>query len=101
MTLRPAADLQAELAVPVLVVGAGGCGLCATLAAAEAGAEPLVLERDARPSGSTTLSQGLIPAAGTRFQRGAGVDDTPALMARDIQAKARGGADPAGRARAL
>lgn len=54
-----------------------------------------MLERDERPSGSTSLSQGLIPAAGTRLQRAKGIEDTPALMAADIQAKARGGADPA------
>ncbi len=84
-----------DVSVPVLIIGAGACGLCAALAAAEAGAEALVLERDARATGSTALSQGLIPAAGTRFQRAAGIDDTPALMEHDIQAKARGAADPA------
>ena len=95
MTLRPAAELRTEWTVPVLIIGAGACGLCAALAASEAGVAPLVLERDAQPTGSTTLSQGLIPAAGTSFQREAHIDDTSALMARDIQGKARSGADPA------
>ncbi len=79
----------------VVIIGGGACGLCAALAAGEAGADVLVLERDERPTGSTSLSQGLIPAAGTRLQRAKGIEDTPALMAADIQAKARGGADPA------
>ena len=54
--------------VPVLIVGAGAAGLCAALAAKEAGADAVVIERDAVPSGSTALSAGLVPAAGTCFQ---------------------------------
>ena len=77
-----------ETKVPLLIVGAGAAGLCAALAAQEAGAEPVVIERDALPAGSTALSAGLIPAAGTRFQRAKGIDDTPALFAGDIQRKA-------------
>ena len=45
-----------DLHAPVLVVGAGACGLVAALAARDAGAEVLVLERDAAPAGSTALS---------------------------------------------
>jgi fumarate reductase flavoprotein subunit len=36
-----------------VIVGAGAAGLCAALAACEAGAEVAVLERDAVPRGST------------------------------------------------
>ena len=54
----------------------------------------LVLERDRTPAGSTSLSAGFIPAAGTRFQRAAGVaDDTPETLAADILAKTRHTAD--------
>jgi flavocytochrome c len=81
--------------VPLLIVGAGAAGLCAALAAKEAGAEVVVLERDATPTGSTALSAGLIPAAGTRFQRIKGIDDSPQCFALDIQRKARSEADPA------
>lgn len=80
--------------VPVLVVGAGACGLTAALAARDAGADVLVLERDATPSGSTALSSGFIPAAGTRWQAAAGVVDAPEAMAADIQRKNAGEADP-------
>jgi fumarate reductase flavoprotein subunit len=73
-----------EYSVPVVVIGAGACGLSAALAAKEAGAEVLVLERDPRPCGSTALSTGLIPAAGTRFQ-----------LAEDIWRKAKGQTDRA------
>jgi fumarate reductase flavoprotein subunit len=81
--------------VPVLIVGAGAAGLCAALAAKEEGIEAVVVERDAVPSGSTALSAGLIPAAGTRFQRAKGIDDSPVKFAADIQRKANGEADPA------
>ena len=79
-----------ETSVAIAIVGAGAAGLTAALAAHEAGArEILILERDATPSGSTALSAGLIPAAGTRFQRAAGIDDdTAALFATDIARKA-------------
>src|SRR5947207_2685211 len=80
----------------VLIVGAGACGTIAALAAREHGAEVVILERDAKPSGSTSLSSGQIPAAGTRLQRAAGLlDDTPDLLYKDILAKAHGECDHA------
>ena len=84
-----------ETEVPLAIVGAGAAGLCAALAARDAHVEAVVIERDAVPSGSTALSAGLIPAAGTRFQRAKGIEDSPALFAADIQRKAHGEADPA------
>ena len=84
-----------ELEVETLIIGAGACGLIAALSAKEAGQEVLVIEADAVPSGSTALSAGLIPAAGTQLQRAAGIDDSPAQFAADIQAKARGENDQA------
>jgi fumarate reductase flavoprotein subunit len=80
--------------IDVAIVGAGACGLTAATALREAGIECLLLERDAVPAGSSALSSGFIPAAGTRWQREAGVDDSPAAFAADIQAKARGRAAP-------
>jgi fumarate reductase flavoprotein subunit len=79
--------------VQVLVVGAGACGCTAALAASERGAEVMLLERDARPTGSTSLSGGQIPAAGTKLQQAAGIDDTPELLAGDLIKKARGQCD--------
>lgn len=77
-----------DLEVETLIIGAGASGLIAALSADEAGQQVLVLEADASPSGSTALSAGLIPAAGTALQQAAGIDDSPALFAADIQAKA-------------
>lgn len=59
------------------------------------GAEVLVVERDPKPWGTTSMSTRLIPAAGTPEQAAQGIEDRPALFAADIQAKAKGPADPA------
>lgn len=90
----PADGIAFPASVPVLIVGAGAAGLTAALAARDAGAEVMVLERDAVPQGSTALSSGLIPAAATRFQKAKGIVDTAEQFARDIQAKAKGRAEP-------
>jgi fumarate reductase flavoprotein subunit len=79
----------------LVIIGAGAAGLCAALAAHEAGVEAFVLERDSVPRGSTALSAGLIPAACTRFQRSLGVEDGPALFAADLKRKAHDEANPA------
>lgn len=84
-----------ETEVPVAIIGAGAAGLIAALACQAAGVEPLVIERDPVPRGSTSLSAGLIPAPGTRFQRERGIADDAATFAADIQRKAHGHADPA------
>ncbi|MSQ50141.1 MAG: FAD-dependent oxidoreductase [Betaproteobacteria bacterium] len=95
MAVLPAEEGKFEYSVPVLVIGAGACGLTAALAAKESGAQVLVLERDAKPTGSTALSTGLIPAAGTRFQKALGIEDAPELLAGDIWRKAKGQTDRA------
>jgi fumarate reductase flavoprotein subunit len=81
--------------VPVAIIGAGACGLTAALALRDAGIDCALIERDAVPQGSTALSSGFIPAAGTTVQQQAGItDDSPARFAADIQAKAHGTATP-------
>jgi fumarate reductase flavoprotein subunit len=90
-----AAGMEFDTQVPLIIVGAGAAGLCAALAAKEAGIEAIVVERDDMPAGSTALSAGLIPAADTRFQRKKGITDSPAVFAADIQRKAKDEADPA------
>lgn len=76
---------EPDLEVDVLVIGAGGCGLVAALAAHEAGAEVAVVEKLPRLAGNTMLSSGSIPAAGTRFQAAAGIADAPARFAADLR----------------
>lgn len=80
--------------VPVVIVGAGACGLTAAIRLRDAGIDCVLLERDALPSGSTALSSGFIPAAGTRLQKSMGIEDSQALFAQDVTDKAHGQAAP-------
>jgi len=82
---RPDADL--------LVAGGGAAGLTGALAAAAAGASVVLAERDATLAGTTAMSTGLIPAAGTPEQARAGIEDSPARLVADIMAKHGGRAD--------
>lgn len=88
--VRSADELRAELQVPALIVGAGACGLSAAIHLKDLGVEAWVLERDNVARGSTALSSGFIPAAGTAAQRAAGIADSSQDFAQDIQAKAHG-----------
>jgi fumarate reductase flavoprotein subunit len=81
-------DREFETSVPLIIIGGGAAGLVAALAAKGEHVDPLVLERDAVPRGSTALSAGLIPAPGTRWQKAAGVIDTAERFAVDILHKA-------------
>ena len=80
--------------VPVLIIGAGACGTIAALAAAEKGIEVLILERDAKPSGSTALSGGFLAFAGTDLQKTAGIDDSNARLADDLRQAGANENDP-------
>lgn len=100
MRLLRTDTFPAETETGVLVIGAGAAGLTAALSAHALGAETLLLERDATPAGSTSLSSGLIPAAGTRFQSALGIWDDSETFLTDIMAKNHGLTD-ASRAHAL
>ncbi len=93
MTIKQATRSSFAVSTPLAIVGAGAAGLCAALAAHEAGAEVIVFEGDALSSGSTALSAGLIPAAGTRFQQALGISDSAERFATDIRRKGRDEAD--------
>ena len=95
MPVKPVASGEVfEPEVPLLIVGGGACGLVAGLAAKDAGTPVVILERDAIPRGSTFMSSGFIPAAGSRFQVEKGIPDTAEIMAADIQRKNGAEADP-------
>ena len=95
MSVKPPPGEVFAVSAPLVIIGAGAAGLCAALAANEAGVDIIVLERDSVPRGSTALSAGLIPAAGTRFQKALGIDDSPALFAADLKRKAHDEVDSA------
>src|SRR3954463_16495991 len=82
----PEWDWETEL----VVVGAGACGLMAAHRAARDGVEVVLLEKDTSLGCNTELASGSIPAAGTRYQKAAGIDGTPAQMADDIPPKNQG-----------
>ncbi|HUN69963.1 MAG TPA: FAD-binding protein [Burkholderiales bacterium] len=69
----------------VLVIGGGGCGLAAAIAAHDAGAETAIVEKLDRAGGNTALSTGSVPGAGSRFQRAAGIQDSPEQMIADYE----------------
>ncbi len=74
------------MSLDVLVIGAGACGLAAAIAAHDAGAAVAIVEKMDRPGGNSALSTGSVPAAGSRFQKAAGIDDSPDQLVRDLSA---------------
>lgn len=71
--------------VDVAVVGGGACGMMAALRAARN--QDLVVavyEKSTKEGCNTQFSSGSLAAGGTRFQRAAGIDDSPERHAADI-----------------
>ncbi|MFB0992635.1 MAG: FAD-dependent oxidoreductase [Rhodospirillales bacterium] len=93
MAVLSSEGIEFETSVPVVVIGAGACGMTAALTVADAGVEVLVLERDSVPQGSTALSSGMIPACETHIQKAHGVKDTVDAMTTDILSKAHNATD--------
>ena len=87
--------IETDVDIPVVVIGGGGTGLCAALAVRDAEVDVVVVERDSQPMGTTSMSTGLIPAAGSNIQREKGVEDSAELFAQDIVNKAKGLVDTA------
>ena len=90
---RVASHREFEISYPVVIVGGGACGMCAALSARDVGAESLILERDKTPLGTTSMSTGLIPAAGTPEQNARGIEDSPERFTDDIVRKTKGETD--------
>jgi fumarate reductase flavoprotein subunit len=62
----------------VIVIGAGGAGLAAAAEAARLGRKAVLLEKNPAPGGTTALAVGSMMAAGSRIQKRAGIEDSPA-----------------------
>jgi flavocytochrome c len=77
------------------IIGAGACGLTAAHAAAHDGVKIVVWEKEHAAGGTTALSSGMVPAAGSRLQREAGIFETGEELARDILARNGGRSDAA------
>lgn len=80
---------------PDLVVAGAGGGLVAALRAASLGLSVLVVERNEHfaRGNNTAMSTAMVPGAGTRWQREAGVEDSAERFVDDIRAKTHGQAD--------
>ncbi|WP_240641545.1 FAD-binding protein [Nocardioides ferulae] len=76
-----------DLEVDVAVAGGGACGVMTALRAAQ---DPdlvvAVFERSTREGCNAAISSGSLAAGGTRFQRAAGIVDSPEQHATDILA---------------
>ena len=81
--------------IDVLVLGAGMAGHCAALAAAEAGADVLLLEKSAQAGGSSAMAGGGFAFSGTDLTIAAGQDDSIEAFRRDLFTSGRNRNDPA------
>lgn len=81
----------------VIVMGAGGAGLAAAVAARQADATVLVLEQGGEPGGKTALAMGSLTASETEPQRRIGIQDSNAAHREDMLAHIarNGGSVPA------
>ncbi|MBY6363180.1 FAD-dependent oxidoreductase [Rhodococcoides corynebacterioides] len=80
---------------PDLVVAGAGGGLVGALRAAERGLDVVVVEASehAKRGNNTAMSTAMIPGAGSRWQRAAGVEDSPSRFVEDVVRKTKGTAD--------
>lgn len=88
--------MEGGLETDVVVAGAGAAGFSAALRAAQLGAHVVLAEARETylETSNTAMSTSMIPAAGSRWQRAAGIDDSPDRFRADIDAKTRDTADP-------
>lgn len=68
----------------IVVIGSGFAGLAAAIEAKNAGSSVSILEKMKGFGGNSTISDGVIAAAGTQMQAGAGIEDSPELMYADM-----------------
>ncbi|MGI5216492.1 FAD-dependent oxidoreductase [Nocardia sp. CA-290969] len=96
-TLRPlaAAEVTAwDRTTDVLVAGYGIAGVCASIEAARAGAQVLILERTSGWGGAAALAGGFIYlGGGTPLQRALGFEDSPENMEKFMVAALGPGVD--------
>lgn len=83
--------------IDVVVAGAGAAGLAAALSAADAGLSVALVEASEtfRAGNNTSMSTSMIPSAGSRWQRSAGIEDSADVLVDDILKKTKGDVDQA------
>lgn len=76
-----AAETATEADYDIVVVGMGGAGMCAAVAAKEAGAgKVLIIEKNAMEGGNTIFSSSGMNASETVYQKEQGIDDSTELF---------------------
>lgn len=78
----------------LIVVGGGNAGIPAAIFAARRGAKTLIIEAAAQVGGTLFQSSGQMSAAGTKFQKSKGIDDTPQEHFDDVMRISKGTANP-------
>lgn len=80
---------------PDLVIAGAGGGLVGALRAAQLGMQVLVVETSEhfRRGNNTSMSTAMAPGCGTRFQRAAGIEDSPELFVADVERKTKAAGD--------
>ena len=77
-------DVKWDMSADVVVLGAGGAGLFASIEAAAAGAKVIMLESTAKVGGSSAICGGSLVFAGTDFQKEKKVNDSNKLLYDDF-----------------
>src|SRR6266516_2580219 len=80
--------------VDLVVVGASVGGLAAAVVAADRGCRTIVVERTKELGGGVANEAEMIAAAGSRWQRAAGIDDGPERLAADVLAATQHHVEP-------
>jgi succinate dehydrogenase/fumarate reductase flavoprotein subunit len=82
-----------QLETDVLVIGTGGAGLAAALAASQGGAKVTVIEKAAKAGGTTAVSGGVIWVPTNHHMKEAGIEDSRAEALTYIKRLADGRSD--------
>ncbi len=67
---------QEDLDTDIVIIGAGGAGMAAAVEAKEAGKSVIIVEKMPIVGGNTNRATGGINAAGTSYQKDAGIEDS-------------------------
>lgn len=72
-----------DVATDVLVIGGGGAGLTAAIEAKENGVDVILVEKNSLVGGNTNYATGGLNAAGTKFQKENGIEDSVEIFYED------------------